>query len=443
MTKAVDTSIAAWREAAESLAAGTADMDFVRALREEALGHFRELGLPHRKLEAWRHTSLAALERIEWAAPATASPHTPAPAAALAEYPADRVVLVDGRFDASASAPVPNGALVASIAAARSGGAGHESLGAVLGQVADAKRDGFTALNTALLDDGALIEIEGGADLAKPLHLLVLDTAPMRLTCPRLALVARAGSRATIVVEHATHGTGPRLGNFLGEIVVEANARLDVVVIEREGDESFLVSNLHSHQARDSRLAIHTITLGGRIVRNGLASELADTGAEIDMRGLFIGAGSRHIDNHTIADHAVPHCVSRELYKGILGGASHGVFCGRVIVRPDAQKTDSSQSNPNLLLTDRAEIDTQPQLEIYADDVKCSHGSTIGRLDEEALFYLRSRGIGPVEARGMLTRGFANEIVDGLPGNDLRARVAALVDSALDVATSDDEGVTK
>ena len=229
-------------------------------------------------------------------------------------------------------------------------------------------------------------------------------------------------------------------GRSVGEIAVEANAALDVIVLERGSNESHLVSRLHTRQSRDSRLAIHTLTVGGGLVRNDLSAELCDAGAEIDMRGLFIGSSDRHVDNHTLVDHAVPHTTSRELYKGVLGGTAHGVFCGRVVVRPDAQKTDSSQSNPNLLLGERAEIDTQPQLEIHADDVRCSHGSTIGRLDEAALFYLRSRGIGLDEARAMLTRGFAQEIVDALPGDGLRERVEALVAAALDEATASRDG---
>ena len=165
---------------------------------------------------------------------------------------------------------------------------------------------------------------------------------------------------------------------------------------------------------------------------------LSGQGAAVDLRGLFIGSDERHIDHQTTIDHAVSHCTSRELYKGVLGDSSRGVFCGRIIVRPDAQKTDSQQSNPNLLLGEKAEINTQPQLEIYADDVRCSHGSTIGRLDPEALFYLRSRAIGPEAARAMLTRGFAQEIVDSIPQHVDRTEIEALIVEALAAATSRD-----
>jgi len=441
VTSAVDESIAGWRRAAEAFTAEGEEAPAVRALREQARSSFLELGLPHRKLEAWRHTSLARIQGVAWDPPSPGGGRAGGELdARLKEETAGCVRLVDGRLEAAPGEAAAEGCGIHSIAAARTGGDGHALLGEVLGLLAEPKLDAFTALNTALIDDGALIEIERDADLARPIRLALVGTLAGRLACPRLAVVARPGSRATLIVEHLSQAEGPHLEVLVGEIAVEANAALDVIVLERGSNESHLVSRLHTRQSRDSRLAIHTLTVGGGLVRNDLSAELCDAGAEIDMRGLFIGSSDRHVDNHTLVDHAVPHTTSRELYKGVLGGTAHGVFCGRVVVRPDAQKTDSSQSNPNLLLGERAEIDTQPQLEIHADDVRCSHGSTIGRLDEAALFYLRSRGIGLDEARAMLTRGFAQEIVDALPGDGLRERVEALVAAALDEATASRDG---
>jgi Fe-S cluster assembly protein SufD len=427
MTAAGDRLVARWHAASLEAEASRSDAPWLRALRDDARSHLQALGLPHRKLEAWRHTSLGALEAIDWSAPEPATrSSTPPSLDALAIPGADTVHVVDGRVVGTPAAEAP----WRSIASVATPGGDADGLGDVLGRLADTKSDAFAALNTAFLADGVGIEIPRGAERAAPIHVVFATAEPGRLACPRLAVVARAGSRALLVLEHASAGDGPRLTSFVGEIVVEENARLDVVVVQREGDESFLVTSLATRQARDARLAIHTLTLGGRFVRNGVAAALAEPGAEIDLRGLFLGAGDRLVDNHTVADHAMPHTVSRELYKGVLGDASHGVFCGRVIVRPDAQKIDSSQSNPNLLLGARAEIDTQPQLEIYADDVKCSHGSTIGRLDDEALFYLRSRGIGAEAARVMLTHAFAQEIVDGLPEGVVRDGVSGLVEHA-------------
>jgi Fe-S cluster assembly protein SufD len=199
------------------------------------------------------------------------------------------------------------------------------------------------------------------------------------------------------------------------------------VLLQREGAGTFHVANASARQARDSRLATHTLSLGGTLVRNDLAVELGAEGAEATLHGLFVGTGRQVLDNHTLVDHARPHGTSRELYKGILGGGARGVFRGRILVREGAQKTDARQSNANVLLGDGAEIDTKPQLEIRADDVRCSHGSSIGALDEDALFYLRSRGLDLATARDVLTQGFAAEILRGLPVAGLGDCVAELL----------------
>jgi Fe-S cluster assembly protein SufD len=441
VSKAGEKLVAHWSEASADLGTRAGDVAFVRELRERARASLVEQGLPHTGLEDWRHTSLAPLELIDWTiAGASASAPDRLPDLALEPDMATRVALVDGRLIAALSTSAEAGSRILPIARVRAGGDDDSLLGEVLGQLADPKTDAFTALNTSLLDDGVLIEIGRHSQIEHPMHVVVAAATSQRLQCPRLAVIARAGSRSVLVVEHVTLGEGPRLTSLVSELILEADARLDVVFLQREHDQSLLVSNVHARQARDSRLSIHTLSIGGRLIRNTLGAVLADPGCVTDMRGLFVGAGARHIDNHTVADHAMPHTTSRELYKGVLGGDSRGVFCGRVIVRPDAQKSDSTQSNPNLLLTPRAEIDTQPQLEIYADDVKCSHGATIGRLDADALFFLRSRGIGLDDARVMLTRGFANEILDALPGERLRERVGAWVEAALEEAIPEAHG---
>jgi Fe-S cluster assembly protein SufD len=243
---------------------------------------------------------------------------------------------------------------------------------------------------------------------------------------------AERGSRSVVVLDHvsvAENATG--LTNSVIEVFVEAGARLDLVLMQREGQGLFHVSSIHTRQDRDSHLTTHTLTVGGGLVRNQLTSRLLEEGASVRLQGLFASTGSQHVDNQTLVEHAAPHCSSRQLYKGVLGGRSRGVFRGRVVVSPGAQKTDAEQSSRNLLLTDHAEIDTKPQLEIYADDVKCSHGSSIGQLDTEALFYLRARGLAEKRARALLTEGFVREIVAGLPGPDLVARGSSYVDAIL------------
>jgi len=233
------------------------------------------------------------------------------------------------------------------------------------------------------------------------------------------------------MVNFVSAGHARTLTSVVSEIFVEENAQLDWVMVQNEGEGAFHFNQVCSRQQRDSQLRLHTLSLGGGLVRNEIDAQLAAPGAEVDLRGLYVGTGSQHVDNHTRVDHATPHTSSRQLYKGILAESARGVFRGLVHVRPDAQKIDSQQSNMNLLLSDQARIDTRPQLEIHADDVKCSHGSTIGKLDEEALFYLRSRGLSENNARALLTRAFAAEICDALPAKGLREDASARVTSAL------------
>jgi Fe-S cluster assembly protein SufD len=418
------------------VAARSEQPGWLRARRDEAIDRFGELGLPGRGLEDWRYTSIAAIERARFELPETVPAVSRDALAAITTSAGDasRAIFVDGRFAPELSdMPAPDsGIRFDSLEAALKDRTEESLVSRHLTRLAEFKENAFCALNTAFLSDGAVIEIARDSDVVLPLHLLFVSTGRDTIVHPRVLVVARQSSRATIVQEHVSLGAGERLTNVVAELTVEANARLDHVVLQRECAESFHVSNLRAAQARDSRLALHTFTLDGRLVRNELGVVLCDRGAEVDLRGLFLGAETRHVDNQTSVDHAMPHCTSRELYKGVLGDQSRGVFHGRVLVRPDAQKTDAQQSNPNLLLTDRAEIDTKPQLEIYADDVKCSHGATIGQLDKDALFYLRARGLAEHDARACLTRGFAHEICEGLPNAGLARWIESLVDGALE-----------
>jgi Fe-S cluster assembly protein SufD len=240
-------------------------------------------------------------------------------------------------------------------------------------------------------------------------------------------IVAEAGSEAVVVQDHLSLGDHASFADSVVRIDVEANARLDHVVIQREGAASFHIAHTRVKQHRDSRFHSHVLTLSGRLVRNALEVELAEPGAEARLDGAFLGGAEQHVENQTLVVHDAPHCESHELYKGVLGGHSRGVFRGRVDVRPQAQKTNATQSNPNLLVTDHAEIDTKPQLEIRADDVKCSHGSTVGRLDADALFFLRARGLSLDAARGLLIAGFAAEVTERLPGDALASWATTLL----------------
>ncbi len=396
---------------------------FLAALRPDALASFREQGFPHRKLEDWRYTNTAPLaaERFELPdqpfelAESLREPNRQTIGKlALPVYACGLYVFVDGRFapGLSATRALAGAPRVASLAELRR--RAPEELEAHLGRTVDWKRHPFAALNSAFLDDGAVVRLPEGCVLEQPLHVVFVSTAAT-VRHPRLLVVAGPGSRATVIEDHVSAGDGAGFTNAVTEVEVGAGASLDLVVLERPSDATYHVGNLAARVDRDARFDAHTLTLSGRLVRNDAEVLLADEGADCGLSGLFLGDGRQVIDNHTLVDHAMPHGTSRELYKGILGGKSRGVFRGRVVVRPDAQKTNATQSNPNLLLADGAEIDTKPQLEIYADDVKCSHGSAIGQLDEDALFYLRARGIGESRARDLLTSAFAAEILEALP----------------------------
>jgi Fe-S cluster assembly protein SufD len=240
-------------------------------------------------------------------------------------------------------------------------------------------------------------------------------------------LVAGPESRSQVIVDHVDLAPARGFTNAVVEVRVERGAELALVLVQREAEATFHVSNLAARVERDARLSAHAVTLGGALVRNDTSVVLADEGASCRLDGLFAGQGEQLLDHHSLIDHAMPHGTSRQLTKGILGGSARGVFRGRVIVRPDAQKTDAEQSNPNLLLSAGAEVDSKPQLEIHADDVKCRHGASIGRLDEDALFYLRARGLDEAAARELLMRGFAAEVLDALPVPTLGTALSLLL----------------
>ena len=395
-------------------------------LREGGIERFQSLGFPTTRHEDWRYTNVSGLAKqsLELAdAPADYEALRPVVAASrVPGLDAELFVFVNGAFAAELSDDSKGGRF-ASLAALRS--EDSSALQTALGSAAPGD-DAFAALNTAFIDDGAVVHARAADEDARVLHLLFLSTAG-GISHPRLLIVAEPKSRVCVVQDHVQAGSGDSVTNAVTEVSVGANASVELVLLQREGESAQLFTSTRARQDRDSRFASHTVTLGGRLVRNDLAATLEGEGAECALRGLFDGKGERHIDNHTLVDHATPHCSSDELYKGLLDDSSRGVFRGRVLVRRGAQKTAATQSNPNLLLSDKAEIDTRPQLEIYADDVKCNHGSSTGRLDPDALFYLRSRALGEAEARELLRQAFAFEITSALPRPELAEYVRTLL----------------
>jgi len=376
-----------------------------RDIREQAAQRFAQLGWPTPQQEEWKYTNVAPIARVPWKFGDASAP-----------------VPHDFRFFERAAAEYVfvNGCFVecgGQAAALNSGG----MAAALQSRYADYMRHPFTALNTAHAQDGARIEIPDGTVVDGFIHLLFVGDGDEVWSHPRNLIVVGKNAQVTIVETYV--GRGKYFTNTVTELVAKEGAVVDHTKVVCESLNAYHVGTLQIHQERASAVVSRTITIGGALVRNEINVALGGEGASITLDGLFTLTGKQHCDNHTVVDHLYPHCDSLELYKGILDQSARGIFDGRIIVRPDAQKTSSRQTNHNLLLSETAIVDSKPTLEIHNDDVKCNHGSTIGQLDEEALFYLRSRGIGEAEARGLLIYAFASEIVDRVKAEPVRELV--------------------
>jgi Fe-S cluster assembly protein SufD len=319
---------------------------------------------------------------------------------------------------------------------------GSSTLESHLARYADFTNHAFVALNTALAEDGAVVAIEKDVVLAQPMQLVYLSVPNGRPTVshPRTLILAGQKSQASVVEIHAGPDGTAYFTNAVTEIVAREGAVLDHCRIQSEGDQAYHVATVQAVQDRASVVTSHNISLGAALARHDVNAVLDAEGAECLLNGLFIAGGKQHVDNHTLLDHAKPNCASRELYKGILSGQASGVFNGKIIVRKDAQKTNAIQSNKNLLLSGESVINTKPQLEIFADDVRCTHGATVGQLDQEALFYMRTRGIPARESRELLTHAFAAELLDAIRWQPLREALDAELRRRLAV---DGEGVVR
>jgi Fe-S cluster assembly protein SufD len=404
---------------------------WLQDLRDRAAARFVALGFPTVRDEEWRYTNVGPIAAAEFKPTGADAAH--ATEAELAGYlysdAAIRIVVVNGRFAAelSRTANLPEGVRVGSLAAAVTQEA--DVVQRYLGQLAEFNTRAFTALNTALAFDGAYIHIPDGIVLDQPLHILFVTTGSATsgpiMSNARTLIVAGDRSESRIVETFV----GPRgtkyFTNAVTEVFAGENAVIDHYKVQQESLAAFHVATMHVHAARSSNFSSHSFSLGGKLVRNDAITLLDGEGAECTLNGLYLADGDRLVDNHTSIDHAKPHCPSHELYKGILGGKARAVFNGKIIVRQDAQKTDAKQTNRALLLTDGASINTKPQLEIFADDVKCTHGAAIGQLDEDAIFYLRARGLTYFEARDMLIHAFAGDVLDRVKVQPLRVALEA------------------
>ena len=426
-----ETYLASFRERETELV--RREPEWLSALRRQAIEAFGDRGFPTTRDEEWRFTNIAPLTRIPFAPARRDSIHC---AAELVERTwwkdpvAARLVFINGHYSPQFSvlSNAARGLEVGSLAAAVSSGAAGW-LQTFFGRAGDVRRQPFAALNSALWEDGAYVRVPKGLAVPEPIHIVYISAAssdPL-VSYPRTLVVAETGSQVTVIESYASlnanlgKGSATCFSNAVSEIVVEENAAVDHYQLQSQDHGSFHIGAVEVYQGRSSRFTSCSVTSGSALARNEVSAVLDGEGGECTLNGLYLAADRQQVDNHTSIDHARPHCSSRQHYNGILDGQAAGVFSGRIIVRPDAQKTDAIQKNRNLLLSPDATIDTKPLLEIFADDVRCTHGATIGQLDTESLFYLRSRGIGDAEAREMLVYAFAGEVLDRIKTSAVRA----------------------
>jgi Fe-S cluster assembly protein SufD len=401
---------------------------WLQDVRDKAAARFAALGFPTVRDEDWRFTNVSAIASTDF---------RPAGAADVSIDDMDalpygnlpfRIAIVNGRFSAGLSRlhNLPRGVRAGSLAAAFTEHA--DVVPRYYGQFADFHSRGFVALNTALAADGAYLYIPDGIILEQPIEILFVaagESQGPEMIQARTLIVAGDRSQARVVETYAALRGGAYFTNGVTEVFAGEGSVLDHYKVQQEGLEAFHVATMQVNAQRSATVSSHSFSLGGKLVRNDANAVLDGEGAEVTLNGLYLADGDRLVDNHTTIDHAQAHCPSHEVYKGILGGKARAVFNGKIIVRQDAQKTDAKQTNRALLLTDSASINTKPQLEIFADDVKCTHGAAIGQLDEDAIFYLRARGLTYFEARDLLIHAFAGEIIDRVQVEPLKVALEA------------------
>lgn len=385
-------------------------------IRKEAAGILAGAGFPTMRDEEWRHTNIAPIVGGSFK---PARPGTNGITAGrlgnfiFSDFDCCNLVFVNGYYSPDLSTPgaMPKGVRAGSLAAALQ--SEPKKVEPYLARHANSKKNAFVALNTAFMQDGGFIYVPAETVLKQIIHLLFVSTSEAEATAshPRNLIVVGSGSQASIVESYIGPQGGAYFTNAVTEIIAGDGAVVGHYKLQRESDDAYHIASMHVRQDESADVSSHSISIGGRLARNDITAVMDGEGGELTLNGLYVTKGRQHVDNHTSIDHAKPHCSSRELYKGILDDQSSGVFNGKILVRPHAQKTNAKQTNKNLLLSRDALVNTTPQLEIFADDVKCTHGATIGRLSEESLFYLRSRGIGEEAARALLTYAFASDIV--------------------------------
>jgi len=432
-------AIGAYRSDFDSflLAVDSGEPEWLQETRKGAIRRFEAIGFPTLKMEDWKRTDVRPITRIPFKVdPSQDPPRIPGDlieAYTFGVLKCSQLVFVNGHFAPKLSYLrwLPDGVRVRSLGELLQ--RRPRDLEPHLGRIARVDKSAFTCLNTAFMQDGAFVHIPKGRVVEEPIHLLFVSSSRPEPTVsyPRNLVLMEAESQATIIESYVGLDKGVYLTNAVTEIRVGDGAVLDHYKMQRESEAAFHVSETAIHQDRSSNVASNSMSLGGGLVRNDIDTRFQGEGSGLDLNGLYFLHGQQHCDNHTFIDHATPNCSSRELFKGILDGRSRGIFYGKILVRQDAQKTNARQTNKNLLLSKEAFADSTPGLEILADDVKATHGSTVGQLDENAVFYLRSRGIPEETARAMLTYAFAAELINQVKVASMRIKLDQLVLSNL------------
>ena len=407
------------------------------SIRKSGMESFEKLGFPTVHDEEWRFTNVAPIVKTAFRPAGISGKSISAQKIqpwVLGGWESYRVAFVNGIFSEKLSLlkDLAKGMIVGGLSKVLNSQA--DILEPHLASLVRFEEESFAALNTAFLNDGAFVYVPTGVVLQKPIHILFLATTDSKgplVTHPRTLIIAESNSQVQLLESYAGLDSGIYFTNAVTEVIAGENARVEHYKLQRESLEAYHVSTFQVQLDRDANVSDHSIALGGSLVRNHVNVVLNGQGGEATVNGFYLANGSQHIDNHTCIEHAKPHCNSFEIYKGILDGSARAVFNGRIIVRPDAQKTDSKQTNKNLILSEEALVNSNPQLEIYADDVKCTHGATIGQLDADSIFYMRSRGIDLDSARHLLTYAFASDLNNRINIEPLRAELEQILFSRL------------
>jgi Fe-S cluster assembly protein SufD len=419
-------------EVADQTVLQEAEPEWLKQLRQAAKQQFEQAGLPAKKVEDWKYTSLWDLAQQQFVHQADTKALTVAEvtkSTLLDDDDAYRLVLIDGVFkaDYSTVTELEDGLTIKPLSAA------SEVLQSQLGQHIDINKPGLNALNTRLMSQGVVIEVDAEHKVSKPIELVHIHTGSTDHLAAHLRhlVVLKQGSQAEFIEHYVGLDNSVALTNVVTELSLAENAQLTHYKLQQESDSAFHIATLAAKQAANSQWHNYNICLGAGLARNDIHSQLLGQQAHVTMDGLYLLSGNQHADNHTHIDHAVPNTTSSELYKGVLDENSHAVFNGKVMVHKDAQHTDANQKNHNLLLSRGCEIDTKPEMEIYADDVKCGHGSTVGQINEDQLFFLRARGLDETTARSLLTFAFAAEVLANIQSEQVKTAMTNVIEQRL------------